>query len=297
MRTSAVAGMVAGFALLALPSALGAAAVVSAAGTITGPGADGYMTLTVRNTGDQPIRCFRLAVPTSVKVVGARTVPGWSFVSSSSPPSPDIGLRALGTLVLALGGEVQLVFRTEPQFPANAAATLVVSESAACTPVVKAPVTGPGQASPPPPPKKCRCTKLTAKIDPSLLQERRLAGAKQDFGIGFSWTMTCDAGAGGCRGRIDFLPPEVIAGSLPKPRGTFRLNIRRATIACVGQCNRTQPGRFEVKMRSSRQLNVLFGRTLAFRIRLFCIVDGQPVPAGQRTVRVRVDQTGRLRVP
>lgn len=64
---------------------------------------------------------------------------------------------------------------------------------------------------------------------------------------------------------------------------------------CNGQCGRTQPGRFEIKMKSTRQLNELFGRTLAFRVRLFCIVDGAPVSQGVQTVRVRVDQTGRLR--
>jgi len=48
-------------------------------------------------------------------------------------------------------------------------------------------------------------------------------------------------------------------------------------------------------MKSSRQLNQLFGRTLAFQVRLFCIVNGQAVPKGTRAVRVRIDRSGRLR--
>lgn len=251
------------------------------------------MTLTVRNTGDEAIRCFRLIVPTSVKVVSARSIPNWQLGASSPPPAPDIGGRALDA-GLAPGATVQLVFRTEPAYPVNGGGTLRVSAN--CVSDVSGPVSGPAPPPPPPPPS-CRCTKMSVKIDPTLLQKRRLPRAKQDFGIGFTWAMTCNAGSGGCRGRVAFLPPRIIAGSLPKPQGNFRLNIRRATINCVGQCNRTQPGRFEVKMRSTRQLNELFGRTLAFRVRLFCIVNGQPVAAGQATVRVRVDQTGRMRSP
>jgi len=48
-------------------------------------------------------------------------------------------------------------------------------------------------------------------------------------------------------------------------------------------------------MKSSRQLNQLFGRTLAFQVRLFCIVNGQAVLKGTRAVRVRIDRSGRLR--
>lgn len=281
-------------ALLAVPSALGVTAVVSAEGSISGPASDGYVTLTVRNTGDEAIRCFRISVPTTVKVVSARQIgPDWRLVSSVAPPSPDIGARwtSPGMTALPPGGLVRLVFRTDPPYPFDKPATLVVSSSSTCSPTTRSTV--PGLAPPPPP--KCKCTKMSVKLDPALLQERRVRRAKQDFGVGFTWTMTCDAGEAGCRGRVDFLPPEILAGSLPKPKGNFKLNIKRATINCAGQCGRTQPGRFEIKMRSTRQLNELFGRTLAFRVRLFCIVDGQPVPKGGDTVRVRVDQTGRMR--
>lgn len=282
-------------------SASGAVAVVMAEGSMSGPASDGYVTLTVRNTGDEAIRCFRISVPLSVKVVSARPIgPDWQLISSAAPPSPDIGARwqSPGTTALPPGGQVQLVFRTEPAYPVNGVATLVVSSSSACTPTTRSTVTGPPPPlppPPPPPPKKCTCTKMSVKLDPALLQERRLPRAKQDFGVGFTWTMTCDAGDGGCRGRVDFLPPKVLAGSLPKPKGNFKLNIQRATINCVGQCNRTQPGRFEVKLKSTRQLNELFGRTLAFEVKLFCIVNGQPVPKGGEKVLVRIDQTGRMR--
>lgn len=281
-------------AFLAVPSAVGSPTVVAATGEISGPASDGYVTLTVRNTGDEAIRCFRLSVPTTVKVVSARQIgPDWRLVSSIAPPSPDIGARwtSPGMTALPSGGLVRLVFRTDPPYPSDKLATLVVSSSPTCSPTTRSTV--PGLVPPPPP--KCKCTEMSVKLDPALLQKKRLPRAKQDFGVGFTWTMKCDAGEGGCQGRVDFLPPEILAGSLPKPKGNFKLNIKRATINCNGQCGRTQPGRFEIKMKSTRQLNELFGRTLAFRVRLFCIVDGQPVSQGGKAVEVFVDQTGRMR--
>lgn len=281
-------------AVVLVPSALGVPAVVVAEGSMSGPASDGYVTLTVRNTGDEAIRCFRLSVPTTVKVVSARQIgPDWQLVSGSAPPSPDIGARwtSPGMTALPPGGLLRLVFRTDPPYPFDSPATLVVSSSSSCSPTTRSTV--PGLAPPPPP--KCKCTKMSVKLDPALLQKKRLPRAKQDVGVGFTWTMKCDAGEGGCQGRVDFLPPEIRAGSLPKPKGNFKLNLKRATINCNGQCGRTQPGRFEIKMKSTRQLNELFGRTLAFRVRLFCIVDGQPVSQGGDTVRVFIDQTGRMR--
>jgi hypothetical protein len=280
-------------AVLVVPAAVGGPSVVSARGVVTGPASDGYMTLTVENTGDEAIRCFRLAVPTSVKVVGARDIsPEWRLVSSQAPPAPDIGARSPDGPGMAPGQSLRLVFRTDPPYPPNASATLVASAAPTCSPTTRSTVPAPDT---PPPPDDCRCTNMSVSIDPTLLQKRRLPRAKQDFGVGFTWSMRCDAGTGGCRGRVDFLPPKILAGSLPPPKGNFRLNIKRASVNCVGQCAQTKVGRFEIKMRSSRQLNQLFGRTLAFQVRLFCIVDGQPVAKGTRTVRVRVDQTGRLR--
>lgn len=281
-------------AILAVPAALGSPAVVAAVGEMSGPASDGYVTLTVRNTGDEAIRCFRLSVPTSVKVVSARQVgPDWQLISSSAPPSPDIGARwtSPGTTALPPGGSIALVFRTDPAYPFDTAASLFVSSSSSCTPTTRSTVAG---LAPPPPPK-CQCTEMSVKLDPALLQKKRLARAKQDFGVGFTWTMTCDAGTGGCQGRVVFLPPQIRAGSLPKPKGNVKLNIQQATIACAGQCNQSRSGRFQIEMKSTRQLNELFGRSLAFRVRLFCIVDGKLVSKGIETVRVRVDQTGRLR--
>jgi hypothetical protein len=139
-------------------------------------------------------------------------------------------------------------------------------------------------------PPPCKCAKLTIKLDPTLLNKKGLPADKHDFGVGFTWRMTCTAGSGGCKATILFRPPQVFAGSVPVPASNFHLNIKRLTFTCNGPCGKSKVGRFQIKMLSRGQLNTLFGRTLVYSVRLKC--------GGLfRTVKVRlfIDDSGVLR--
>ena len=292
-------------ALVVVPLAAGSSATVAATGVIDGTGTS--YRLTIANTGTEPIKCWRLTVPAGVTITAFGAPPaGWQLGSPGPLPQPVIGGR--NDAGIAPGQSASFPFTTNVAIPpnpgalsnrtsgANAAAitsTLLVSATCLAGSDVLAVLQGPGGGGG----AKCQCTKLTVKIDGNLLKKKALPPDKQDFGVGFTWTMTCNAGAGGCTGRVDFLPPKILAGSLPKPKGNLHLNITRKTISCAGPCNAATTGRFEIKMKSTAQLNQLFGRTMAYQVRLWCIVDGQPVSQGAVTIKVRVDQKGTLRSP
>lgn len=139
--------------------------------------------------------------------------------------------------------------------------------------------------------KPCHCEKMTVKLDPTLLNRKRLRPDQHAFGVGFTWRMTCSKGNGGCKGTVIFAPPRILAGTLPAPKNGLRLNLKTLTFACKSACRTSTQGRFEIKMSSRAQLNQLFGRTLAYTVRLLC-------PGGKGAtvqVKVFVDQHGVLR--
>lgn len=288
MRKRFVVGAVLLVSLLLVPLATGRLAVVSATGVLTGPDADGYYSLTVTNTGDQPIRCFRFFPRSPVLVTGAASLPGWQLGASKPPPAPDIGAQAQGS-GLAPGQSLTLRFKTDIPYPANGGGTLRVS--ADCIADVSFPVTGPGGGGGGGGGKACKCAKLTLAIDGTLLTKQRVPPDRNDFGVGFAWKMTCSAGNGTCKATINFRPPEILAGTLPEPKQNLRLNIKRKTFVCQGPCTKSKTGKFQVKMLSRGQLNELFGRTLAYSITTKC---GNQTKTVQ--IKVSVDQNGRMRV-
>jgi hypothetical protein len=153
---------------------------------------------------------------------------------------------------------------------------------------------GGGKPPPPPPPKKkaklkpCKCKKISITLDPTLLKKRQLSPDKRNFGVGFVWCMSCSQGNGGCTAVLNFRPPTIRAGSLPKTTG-LKLNISTISFVCKTACQTSTTGRFEIKMTSPEQLNRLFGRTLAFTITTKC--SGVTL---KYKVNVFVDQSGRL---
>lgn len=267
--------------LILVPFATGRPAVVSATGVLTGPDADGYYSLRITNTGDQEIRCFLLVVKPPALVTGTGSLPGWQIGATQPPPSPNVGARAQGP-GLAPGQSLSLSVKTDR--PLEQGSTLRIS--ADCVADVSFPVTGPA----PPPPKPCKCAKLSLKLDGTLLAKQRVPPDEQDFGVGFEWKMTCSAGAGTCKATVNFRPPEILAGTLPEPKENLRLNIKRKTFICQGPCGKSKTGKFQIKMRSRDQLNVLFGRTLAYSVTTKC---GGVTKTVQ--VKVRVDDNGRMR--
>jgi hypothetical protein len=142
---------------------------------------------------------------------------------------------------------------------------------------------------------RCKCVAMTLKVDPTLINGKKLPPTGRNFGIGFTWTMTCNAGVvSGCKGVVNFIPPTILAGSLPAPTNGLHLNLTRMTFTCPGLCAKSRLGRFQVQMSSKDQLNQLFGRELAFVIRFHCVVPGAPVTTFP--VRVMVSKTGALSV-
>ncbi len=100
-------------------------------------------------------------------------------------------------------------------------------------------------------------------------------------------------GSGGCQAEIEFKPPKIIAGTLPKSRTGLHLALGGIhTSVCKGPCGKTVFGRFEIKLRSRDQLNKLFGRVLAFTVEIRCSAKTL-----REQVNVFVDKHGVLRRP
>ncbi len=137
-----------------------------------------------------------------------------------------------------------------------------------------------------------QCSRIKLKLDPTLLNKKRLRPDQHDFGVGFVWRMTCTSGNGGCTATVSFRPPKVFAGSVPVPASNFHLNIKRVTFTCGGPCGKSTTGRLQIKMLSRAQLSSLFGRTLASRIVTRCAGVTRVA-----TVRVFIDDHGVLRRP
>jgi hypothetical protein len=137
--------------------------------------------------------------------------------------------------------------------------------------------------------KPCECQLIEVFIDKMLLQKRRVPSSRRTFGVGFDWHLTCTQGRGGCAEALKFSPPEILVGRHKRER-FINLTLESFTFICKTACNTSTFGRFEIKMKSRRQLNKLFGKTLAFRIEATC---GPFV--FRYFVDVLVDQHGHLR--
>ena len=278
-----------GFVAL-VPFAHGVTTVVNATGAIAGAGTSYQLMIT--NTGDEPIRCFRVNVPPGTVVAGIQGPAGWV-----------VGVGAGGS---ALGGQSQngiapgqsatFTFTTSAAYPVDpandalfvSATCLAGSDRQGTLTGPRTPVTpGPGDGD-----KPCKCKKLTVKLDGTLINKApQIAPDDHDFGVGIQWFLTCTNGKGTCKGTLHFLPPEILAGELPKPKQNFRLNIKRAGLLCKGPCKASTTGRVEIKMLSREQLRVLFGRTLAYTVKTTCAGVTKTT-----MVRVSINQNGKLRV-
>lgn len=215
--------------LLVAPAGVARTTTVAATGVITGPASDGYFTLTIRNTGDESIRCFRLVVPSSVKVVSARSIPNWQLGASSPPPAPDIGARALGS-GLAPGQSLQLVFRTDPPYPASGGALRVSGD---CVNDVTAPLQV-GEPKPKPEPKPCACKDLKARIVPNRLLAPQNTSTGMRIELLAEWTLVCVKGSGKCTGQLELVP-----SARAKRLGTTVGAPAGGKVTCQGACAKT----------------------------------------------------------
>lgn len=276
--------------LIALvPFAQGAVVVVNASGVIAGQGTSYQLTIT--NTGNEAIRCFALRVP-----------PGTTVTSVSAPAGWIAGVGSSGAVFggqsqngLAAGQSATFTFNTAAAYPVDPANDqLFVSGTCLAGSDVTGAVTGPRTPVTPGPgggAKPCKCKKMSVKLDGTLINKApRIAPDDHDFGVGIQWFMTCSSGQGTCKGTVNFSPPEILAGELPKPTQNLRLNLKKLAFICQGPCGKSKTGRFEIKMLSREQLRVLFGRTLAYTVKTKC---GATVKTTK--VRVSINQNGKLR--
>lgn len=272
-----------------VPFAHSASQVVNATGVIAG--ASGSYQLTITNTGDEPIRCFRLNAP-----------PGTTFAGGQGPAGWVVGTGAGGSAIggqsqngIPAGQSVTFTFTTSAAYPVDPAndqlfvsgTCLAGSDRAANVTGPRTPVTpGPGGGA-----KPCKCKKMSVKLDGTLINKApRIAIDDHDFGVGIQWFLTCSKGSGTCKGTVNFSPPEILAGELPAPKQNLRLNLRKVAFVCKGPCGKSKTGRFEIKMLSREQLRVLFGRTLAYTVKTKC---GSTTKTTK--VRVSINQNGKLR--
>lgn len=140
--------------------------------------------------------------------------------------------------------------------------------------------------------KKCRCVSLTVKLDPTLLNKKGLPPDQHAFGVGLKWVMRCTAGTSGCSSTVFFEPPRIFAGTGGPAVNNIHLAIRKLTFLCKGPCGAPSFGAFQIKMLSPGQLKLLYGHTVAYRIKTVCRNI-----ATVTTVRVFIDQLGVLRAP
>jgi hypothetical protein len=140
--------------------------------------------------------------------------------------------------------------------------------------------------------KKCRCLSLKVKLDPTLLNKKRLPPDQHNFGVGLTWVMRCTNGKGGCTSRVSFEPPKIFAGTAGPAVNNINLAITNLTFFCKGPCGAPTFGRFQIRMLSPGQLKLLYGHTVAYRIKTVC---GNA--ATVTTVRVFIDQLGVMRAP
>jgi hypothetical protein len=113
---------------------------------------------------------------------------------------------------------------------------------------------------------------------------------KHSFSLKFTWRTTCTGGAGGCKGTMLFAVPQVMTGSKPARRGSFKLALKDQTFAFSGRAHKTVRGKLRIVLHSSRQLKTLFGHTL-----VYTIVVAHGSARAVETVRVHVTRRGVLR--
>ena len=140
--------------------------------------------------------------------------------------------------------------------------------------------------------KKCRCMSLTVKLDPTLLNKKHLPPDQHAFGVGLRWVMRCTNGTGGCSSSVFFEPPKIIDGTQGPAVNNIHLAINKLTFVCKGPCGAPAFGAFQIKMLSPGQLKLLYGHTVAYRVKTVC---GKTTTV--TTVRVFIDQAGVLRAP
>jgi hypothetical protein len=123
-----------------------------------------------------------------------------------------------------------------------------------------------------------------------MMNKRGVRPSQHAFGMSFTWTMSVSAGSTGCRGTLSFGSPVVHLGAAIVPKSELRLSAKTVNFSCSGSCTKAMTGHVQVKMLSRKQLKMLFGHTLIYRLSL---TSGGATHT--QTTRVFVDAHGMLR--
>jgi hypothetical protein len=204
----AIAAALLGTALLAVAPAQGAGADVNAAGVITGSGKT--WSITIQNTGSEPIRCFKFFLDPTVLVTKPGPAPaGWQVGTQGQVL---FGQSADGIMI---DGKQAFTFSTTVAYPPEAGGKLNVS--ADCQTDAQGIVTGPTR--PPATKKPCACKSLSWAVGRvagsfylTLEKERSQRG--MTLRLGSKWVMRCTKGNGGCKGALTVTIPPAQQRSL-----------------------------------------------------------------------------------
>jgi hypothetical protein len=136
----------------------------------------------------------------------------------------------------------------------------------------------------------CKSSGIALKPDPAMMNKRGVRPSQHAFGMSLMWTMSVTGGSGGCRGTLAFGSPVVHLGRATVPKSELHLSARPVTFSCGGTCTKSMTGRVQIKMLSHKQLKMLFGHTLIYRLSL---TSGGATRT--HTVRLFVDAHGMFR--
>jgi hypothetical protein len=216
--------------LLVFPAT--AQGLTRASGSLDGSGT--AYTLTVQNTGDQPIYCMRFFASSGVKI---------KSVLAPGTPQGSNGFSAETNI--APGGSQTFSFTTEQQYPPGSGGTLEVSTTCSPGSDVTSQVTGPPEP-PVGPPEQCRCFAIGANLRAITI----LAHHGRHLSFRVRWGLICTAGPGpGCRGRIKLATSD-------KQDVKF-LSPKSKTVRCKGRCGAFNHGSKEIRLLLSKKLRPL----------------------------------------
>jgi hypothetical protein len=228
--------------------------VLDPTATVKITGGEGFRyTVTLTNTGDEPIKCMRFFAPAGI-TISSVTGPGGTR-------QEDTGVFSNGSLLLTKNATATWMIATSGAITAASPPRVRISSN--CQSDFDAQVV----IEEPPPPCKCskietRVTRVALNFTDSLRYHFQLV-----------WKMTCVGQVGRCNGEVHILAPPGYRVTTPK----------KLVLKCVGTCAKvsSQPtfvgGPFPRNFRELRQRR---NRTVVFRFRRVCIVDGNPVVLG-----------------
>lgn len=259
------------FALLLVPLGQAATATVSAAATIAGSGTS--YRVTIRNTGDEPLRCVGLLLD-GVQPTAATGPAGVLTRVGTFQGRGLVHMLAQQSDVVAPGGSVTVPFTTNAPIATNAGGELRYSSTCAAGSDVIGRATGPA-----PPPRPCTCKKLdVALFGTTKGSESRQTGFFARLEL--RWTMTCSGGPGKCAGRL------FVSGS--RTSRVLGVKVFLGTsqdggrVSCTGTCTRTASGDERMLVDSDNRafskenIGKGKGRSITIEVDVFCSGERAP---------------------